>query len=172
MPSDPHDLDGHVPAAADAAPVRRRRAPRADDRILTPATLAWLRSLPPRRRPLQLAAQFPRIANRIAWCWDDDDLTAQVFDDLLVDRRGGRIGFPDPVRRELVGLRRWRPRQESNLHLRLRRSPFCPLNYGGVTTDLLMAASRGVSFRRQVQITSTAFSSPLCSRSVKRCAMR
>ena len=25
----------------------------------------------------------------------------------------------------------WRPRQESNLHLRLRRSPFYPLNYGG-----------------------------------------
>ena len=25
----------------------------------------------------------------------------------------------------------WCPRQESNLHLRLRRSPFYPLNYGG-----------------------------------------
>ena len=31
-----------------------------------------------------------------------------------------------------LGTVRWRPRQESNLHLRLRRSPFYPLNYGGV----------------------------------------
>ena len=29
----------------------------------------------------------------------------------------------------------WRPRQESNLYLRLRRSPFYPLNYGGVGID-------------------------------------
>ena len=30
----------------------------------------------------------------------------------------------------------WRPRQESNLHLRLRRSPFYPLNYGGAGAGL------------------------------------
>ncbi len=31
--------------------------------------------------------------------------------------------------------RAWRPRQESNLYLRLRRSPFYPLNYGGAPGD-------------------------------------
>ena len=86
----------------------------------------------------------------------------------------------------------WCPRQESNLHLRLRRSPFYPLNYGGVnheappygvvhheappyggvTVDFVMAASAGVSWKRKVQITSSEFSSPLCKRSVKRWAMR
>ena len=69
-------------------------------------------------------------------------------------------------------LSNWCPRQESNLHLRLRRSPFCPLNYGGVTMDFLMAASAGVSCTRQVQITSIEFSRPLCARTVKRWAMR
>jgi hypothetical protein len=32
---------------------------------------------------------------------------------------------------DAMGGRLWCPRQESNLHLRLRRSPFYPLNYGG-----------------------------------------
>lgn len=30
----------------------------------------------------------------------------------------------------------WRPRQESNLYLALRRRSFYPLNYGGVGTEL------------------------------------
>lgn len=98
MPADPPS----VPWAA------LRRAPRADEHLLAPATRAWLRRLPPRRRPLQLCERFARVANRIAWCWEDDELVAQVFDDLLVDRRGGRRGFPGPLLRELQRLRDYR----------------------------------------------------------------
>jgi hypothetical protein len=41
-----------------------------------------------------------------------------------------------------------------------------------VTVDFLMPASAGVSCRRQTQITSSELSSPLCARTVMRCAMR
>ncbi len=78
---------------------------------------------------------------------------------------------------DFVSLRRseglpWSPRQESNLYLALRRRPFYPLNYGGMRVDFLMAASGGGSWVRQTQIMSSELSSPLCARSVKRCAMR
>jgi hypothetical protein len=69
-------------------------------------------------------------------------------------------------------LGRWSLRQESNLYLALRRRPFYPLNYGGMSVDFLMAASGGGSWVRQTQITSSELSSPLCARRVKRCAMR
>ncbi len=73
------------------------------------------------------------------------------------------------------------PRQESNLYLRLRRSPFYPLNYGGRggrDCDMASAPCRlaalgvGPQFQRQVQIKSSARCSPDCSRTVTRCAAR
>ena len=41
------------------------------------------------------------------------------------------------------GIYKWRPRQESNLHLALRRRPFYPLNYGGGVGVIVSAAVRG-----------------------------
>lgn len=91
---------------ADAAHwLSRRRAPRAWDQAVTGTTRRWLRELPARRRPLRLCAAFPRLANRIAWAWRDTTQSAAVLDDLLVERRGGRRGFPPAVRRELLRLR-------------------------------------------------------------------
>ena len=50
----------------------------------------------------------------------------------LKKERGGRCAkkpaMPGNMRGAVDG---WRPRQESNLHLALRRRPFYPLNYGG-----------------------------------------
>jgi len=89
----------------------QRRAPRECDAALTGTARRWLRQLPPRRRPLQLCITYPRVANRIAWCWNDVRLADQVLDDLLVDRRGGRRGFPMPVVRELRRLREYNDRQ-------------------------------------------------------------
>jgi hypothetical protein len=82
-----------------------RRPPRECDRAITGTTRQWLRRLPSRRRPLRLCIDFPRVANRIAWCWHDGALSEQLLQDLLVDRRGGREGFPAPVVRELQRLR-------------------------------------------------------------------
>lgn len=91
--------------------VALRRAPRECDRAITGTTRHWLRRLPARRRPLRLCTDFPRVANRIAWCWNDRHLSEQLLEDLLVDRRGGRQGFPLPVVRELQRLREFNAQQ-------------------------------------------------------------
>ena len=95
-------------------PAAQRRAPRHNDEALTGTTRAWLRKLPSGRRPQRLCMLFPRVANRIAWCWSDAELLQQAMDDLLVDRRGGRQGFPRAVVAELRRLRDFadHPRQE------------------------------------------------------------
>lgn len=49
--------------------------------------------------------QFPRIANVVARAWNDAAEFQAVLDDLLVDRRGGRQGFPLEVTEELLVLR-------------------------------------------------------------------
>ncbi|MES2716599.1 MAG: hypothetical protein V4795_12580 [Pseudomonadota bacterium] len=82
-----------------------RRPPRHNDEALTGTTRTWLRKLPAGRRPLQLCAQFPRVANLIAWHWQDPVQLHRVLDDLLQDRRGGRAGFPAAVVHELRRLR-------------------------------------------------------------------
>ena len=82
-----------------------RRPPRHNDEALTGTTRAWLRRLPAGRRPMQLCAQFPRLANLIAWHWRDPVQVHSVIDGLLVDQRGGRAGFPAAVQHELRRLR-------------------------------------------------------------------
>ena len=82
----------------------QRRAPRACDEALNGTARRWLRGLPTRRRPLRLCQLYPRVANRLAWVWRDPELATQVLEDLLQDRRGGRLGFPAPVARELQRL--------------------------------------------------------------------
>jgi hypothetical protein len=94
----------------DAAWAAVRRAPRLCDEALTGTARVWLRRLPTGRRPLRLCERFPRVANRIAWCWHDTALAGQVLEDLLTDRRGGRAGFPKPVVAELRRLREYHDR--------------------------------------------------------------
>jgi len=82
-----------------------RRPPRHNDEALTGTARLWLRKLPAGRRPQRLCTLYPRIANRIAWIWRDAELTQALLDDLLVDRRGGRAGFPKAIVVELRRLR-------------------------------------------------------------------
>lgn len=65
----------------------------------------WAKTLPAALRPVQLCRRYPRVANRLALCWPDLGLTMRLFDDLFVDRRGGRRGFPPDVKAELMMLR-------------------------------------------------------------------
>lgn len=95
--------------------VRTRRAPRDCDHAVTGTTRRWLRGLPARRRPLRLCESHPRVANRIAWCWNDPELTDTVLQDLLVDRRGGRQGFAPILVRELQRLREFNAQQRVEL---------------------------------------------------------
>lgn len=88
----------------------QRRAQRHSDESLTGTARVWLRRLPASCRPLKLCTRYPRVANRVAWSWPDPVLTESVLEDLLVDQRGGRRGFPRPIALELRRLREFNDR--------------------------------------------------------------
>jgi hypothetical protein len=68
-------------------------------------TIRWLAGLPPDVRPSALPIQYVRIANALARVWSDHRRCLEYFDDLLIDRRGGRQGFPFDVALEIAGLK-------------------------------------------------------------------
>lgn len=76
--------------------------------VLLPNTQKWLDALPPRVQPRALCKFYPRVANPIAAMWADTGALDAYLDELLVDRRQGRKGFPRDVRNELCGLRDYR----------------------------------------------------------------
>jgi hypothetical protein len=53
-----------------------------------------------------LARRYPHVLNQISAVWADLPVAAELIDDLLVDRRGGRRGFPSEVLAELLTVRR------------------------------------------------------------------
>jgi hypothetical protein len=53
-----------------------------------------------------LARRFPHVLNQLSAVWGDLPVAAELIDDLLVDRRGGRRGFPADVLAELLTVRR------------------------------------------------------------------
>jgi hypothetical protein len=86
--------------------TRLRGPHRAMDSVLSTIAHDWLETLPEPIRPAELCAAYPRVANRLALCWNDPALTERLLDDLLIGRRGKRKGFPRPVAEELLRLRR------------------------------------------------------------------
>ena len=86
-----------------------RESPRPQDAVLSSLARAWQESLPPPYRPNHLCAQYPRVANRLALCWNDAGLVSKVLDELVVDHRRSRTGFPPEVSEELIQLRLLRP---------------------------------------------------------------
>jgi len=68
-------------------------------------TIVWLMSLPSNVRPLHLARQFPRIANKIAEAWQRPVICDKVFAELIIDHRGTRQGFPHEVAKEISDLK-------------------------------------------------------------------
>jgi hypothetical protein len=67
-------------------------------------TFKWLATLPSEIRPMATARRYPRIVNRIADLWSHCEYTRLNLQSLLHDRRGGRLGFPGPIRKELEAL--------------------------------------------------------------------
>ena len=81
---------------------------------LLPLSDRWFGRLPLDVRPRELATQYPRIVNLVALQWNDSDACFAYFDELLVDRRGARQGFPAGVQRELLRLREhWYTRERT-----------------------------------------------------------
>src|SRR5262245_21197003 len=64
---------------------------------LLPSTAEWARRLPEAIKAPNLVSRYPRVANRLAFAWQDPRAVDDVFDDVLIDRRGGRQGFPPDV---------------------------------------------------------------------------
>lgn len=107
-------------ATTEAGWQRLREQPRPQDLVLSPLAKTWCESLHQRNQPTQLCALFPRVANRLALCWNDSALASRVLDDLVVDKRRNRAGFPPEVSQELIQLRLLRPAPPGN-------SGFAPL---------------------------------------------
>jgi tankyrase len=57
--------------------------------------------------PVHLEAQFGRILRKIEELWDSPRLD-EYFSDLLIDKRGGRQGFPEAVLKDLIMIREYR----------------------------------------------------------------
>jgi hypothetical protein len=97
------DRVGSAAHAPDWTTVREPLCER--DRALSRDARAWLVKLPPRAKLAATAQLYPRIVNRLALCWNDPMLLERLFNEMLVDRRGKRRGFPPDVTRELLALR-------------------------------------------------------------------
>ena len=74
---------------------------------LLPLGERWLAGLSPATFPAALVRQYPRIVNLLALHWDDRMACPAYFEELLVDRRGGRRGFPTDVLEDLQNLREY-----------------------------------------------------------------
>ena len=83
----------------------RRQPQISDDKALVQPTREWILSLPDEIRPLRLARQYPRVANKIAAAWKLPTACDKVLSELMIDHRGTRNGFPEDVALEIGRLR-------------------------------------------------------------------
>jgi tankyrase len=58
--------------------------------------------------PQHLEAQFDRILTRIEQLWELPEQLDDYFSDLLIDKRGGRQGFPREVLNDILRVRAFR----------------------------------------------------------------
>lgn len=72
---------------------------------LSQRAVKWLESLDVKVRPRILPGLYVRIVNNIAERWTEPDLMRAYFEELMVDRRGDRAGFPDDILIELSALK-------------------------------------------------------------------
>ena len=68
-------------------------------------TIQWVAKLPRDVRPMTLMRSFARIANKMAALWPEPEALHDYINELFVDRRGNRQGFPPEVMAELFALR-------------------------------------------------------------------
>ena len=108
------------PARQDWAQVWSHRRKAIPSKYIMPMSIKWLMSMPKHVRPLALVAKYPRIANQVALQWSKSDACRTYLDDLLVDRRSNRKGFPADVQHDLRTLRDYYySLHQTSLHLTL-----------------------------------------------------
>lgn len=84
---------------------KARRPTDERDTGLSAQAQRWIERMPPEIHPTELCTRYPRLANQLAEVWSNAALCIQQLDDLLVDSRGARRGFPSRIALELVMLR-------------------------------------------------------------------
>jgi hypothetical protein len=99
------ESDAAVPAVPEKNWSAKRHSTAQEDVKVTKEVMAWLSQLPPEVRPRALAIQYPRIFNKIAALWATPKQCEQYLDELLMDERGTRQGFPSDVATELTVLK-------------------------------------------------------------------
>ena len=89
-------LNGEVQPRLDVnpAPVREMQHPR----------LAALLKGQEQKYPFALEARFTRVFNTIMRLWDAPEELQAYFEELMVDKRGGRQGFPEDVAHDIFVL--------------------------------------------------------------------
>jgi len=85
-------------------PAARRQAPSPHDATLNRSAAAWMAELPEHLVPRELAHRYPRIVNRLSRFWDSPRMLDTYFQELLIDQRGRRKGFPTKILIELRAL--------------------------------------------------------------------
>lgn len=73
--------------------------------VLGLPAVRWLDELPDQVRPDRTAARFPHIVNTLSTRWLTPQACLDYFDELLLDNRGDRSGFPPLIARELALLK-------------------------------------------------------------------
>ena len=90
--------------AESADHVWERRSPRPEDDQLLAHTWTWLNGLPRGVRPVQLPADFPRIANDLSRLWAETAALERYFDEKEFSPRNDRRGFPALIKEELMAI--------------------------------------------------------------------
>jgi len=85
--------------------------------------------------PARLAQQHPRIVDRIVELWRQAGALEDYLDDLLIDRRGNRQGFPAEMLMEILNLK--------NYCMSLKHQPDRNPNTWGELTDIAPATRHG-----------------------------
>lgn len=74
---------------------------------LSAGALRLMTSLGTRVSLRELAGKYPRVLNRIAAVWNKPAEAERCFDELLLDSRRTRQGFPQAVVYEIAALRHY-----------------------------------------------------------------
>lgn len=72
---------------------------------LSDSAISVLATLPIGMKPILLSIDFPHIVNKIAELWRRPMLLDRYFEELAIDGRGGRRGFPLAIANEITNLR-------------------------------------------------------------------
>jgi hypothetical protein len=93
-----------MPAETGAGRASTRPGP-SEPATLSDGAAKWIEQLPQHVQPSRTAARFPHIVNAFAECWSAPQRCRDYFEQLLIDRRGDRLGFPKPIASELAALK-------------------------------------------------------------------